>query len=280
VRNLKKGAYRRLFLLPACLLPLATLAETACPAEHVDEYSRVKYVHDGDTVHLEDGRKIRLIGINTPELARDSMPEQARAQAARAFLAKVLSVHGNRVGLVYGRERHDRHRRTLAHLFSPEGDNVQAQLLQQGLAAAIAHPPNLAYSDCYAQQEWAARCAGRGIWPDPEHAALRADDLGPGDRGFQRVSGRVERVSQSDRGVWLFMSDLMIAIRDDDMDHFNRAALLSLQGRHLTVRGWLHPSSRKKSGKKSYHNRSANYFMRIRHPSAIETMQADSDSKC
>jgi len=42
-------------------------AEPACPADSFDETTTVRYIHDGDTLHLKDGRKVRLIGINTPE---------------------------------------------------------------------------------------------------------------------------------------------------------------------------------------------------------------------
>ena len=267
-------------MLLACLFPVALPAETSCPAERVDEYANVRYVHDGDTVHLEDGRKIRLIGINTPELARDAMPEQAYAQAARAYLTKAVAAHDNRVALVYGKERHDRHQRTLAHLYSPDGDNFQALLLQRGLAAAIAHPPNLANTECYAEQEKLARCAGRGIWSDPEHAVLDAADLSPEDTGFHLVSGKVEQISESSRGIWLFTAELMIGIRRDNLDEFDRAELLSLKGKQLTVRGWLQRSNKKQSTKRYRKGRTVNYFMHLRHPASMEINQAGAEAKC
>jgi len=283
--NLKKGAYRRLFLLLislvlSCLLPVAAFAESACPADHLDEYARIRYVHDGDTVHLEDGRKVRLIGINTPELARDNLPAQAYAQAARAALIKAVSSHDDRVGLVYGEERHDRYQRTLAHLFSPDGDNFQAQLLQQGLAVAITHPPNDNYAACYASQEKTARCSGSGIWSHPDHAVVRAEDLTTANKGFHRVNGEVEHVSQSARGVWIFISELMISIHAENLVDFDPAELLSLESKTLTVRGWIHPASKKQAKKKSRNSRSVIYFMRIRHPSAIEINLADNETKC
>ena len=278
--NPEKGAYRRLFLLLSCLFPVAVHADNACPAGRVDEFASVGYVHDGDTVHLEDGRKIRLIGINTPELARDSKPAQAFSQAARKYLKKAIAAQDNRVALVYGEERHDRHNRTLAHLYSPDGDNFQAQLLPRGLAAAIAHPPNLANTECYAEQENTARCAGRGIWSDPEHAVLEAADLSAGNTGFHLVSGTVEHISESSRGTWLFVEQLMIGIRRDDLDEFDQAELLSLKGKRVTVRGWLQRSNKKQTKKKFRNSRTVNYFMHLRHPSSIEINQTVSRAKC
>ena len=155
----------------------AAHAESACLPDRIDEYAVVRSVLDGDTIHLDDGRKIRLIGINTPELERDQMPPQAYAGQARAFLQNTIASDGRRVGLRLGETRYDRHERTLAHVFTPDGDNVQAMLLQQGFAQAIAYPPNTAFADCYAQQERMARCANTGIWSHPQYAPAGANEL-------------------------------------------------------------------------------------------------------
>ncbi len=278
--NLKKGAYWRLFLCLACIFPASAHAETACPARQQVELAQVRYVHDGDTVHLEDGRKVRLIGINTPELAGDDMPDQAYAREARELLKAAISSHGNRVGLVYGAERHDRYKRTLAHLFTPDGENLQARLLLQGLAAAIAHPPNVAFSECYARQEQTARCEGAGIWLNPEQAVIKAADLDAGSRGFHLVTGKVEHISQTGKGVWIFMSELMLGIHSENLPYFDQAKLLSLSGKQLTVRGWLQPGSSNQAKRKFRHGRTVKHYMRVRHPSAIEINPLGDETKC
>lgn len=278
--NLKKGAYWRLFLCLACIFPASTHAETACPASQRVELVQVRYVHDGDTVHLEDGRKVRLIGINTAELARDDMPEQAYAREAREALNTAISAHRNHVGLVYGAERHDRYKRTLAHLFTPDGDNLQAHLLLKGLAAAIAHPPNISFSECYARQEQTARCEGAGIWSNPGQAIIKAADLDAGSKGFHLVTGKVEHISHTDKGVWIFMSELMLGIRSEYLPDFDLAELLSLSGKQLTVRGWLQPESGNEAKKKSRQGRTLKYYMHVRHPSAIEINPPGVVTKC
>lgn len=277
--NPEKGAYRRLFLLLSGLLYSAAVAGADCPTDHIDEFARVKYVHDGDTVHLDDGRKLRLLGINTPELARDNRPEQAYAQQARAYLVGVLSSHENRIALVYGKERHDRHQRTLAHLFSPDGENIQALLLQQGLAAAITHPPSVRYAQCYARQEKIARCAGSGIWSDPQYAVTPANKLTAENMGFVRVSGTIDHVRQSGGGVWLYMSELMMRIGDTDLAYFDPIDLPALVGSKVTVRGWLHPA-RNNPAHARRTGKAAKYFMRIRHPIAIEINAEGSEANC
>ncbi|MBT8130007.1 MAG: thermonuclease family protein [Gammaproteobacteria bacterium] len=262
------------------LLPLAVQAGPACSGTKPDESVVVSYVHDGDTVHLEDGRKIRLIGINTPELARDDMPAEAYAVQAREHLQAALSRHHNGVGLVRGAESHDRYGRTLAHLMAPDGDNLQATLLLQGMAVAINHPPNTRYSECYAAQEKAARCRGAGIWSSPEQLVVPAAKLDAGSRGFQLVTGRIDHVSHSDKGVWLYMAGLKISIREHDLAQFKLRRLLALDGKRVTVRGWLHPLSKKQAGRESRHGKTVRYTVRLRHPSDMETGSMADTMKC
>ena len=45
------------------------------------------------------------------------------------------------------------------------------------------------------------------------------------DTGFHRVSGRVEHVTETGKGIWLFMSELMMSIRREDMTYFDPTEL-------------------------------------------------------
>ncbi len=99
-----------------------------CAPGKINDYARVRYVYDGDTVLLEDGRKVRLIGLNAPELGRDDQAPEPRAAAARDALVAILDSH-RQIGLRYGRERHDRYGRVLAHLYLEDGVNINALLV-------------------------------------------------------------------------------------------------------------------------------------------------------
>ncbi len=285
MRFYRKGAYGRLFLLMLGLAPAPGISQnmnegmagnvaSTCPANHYDEAAIIKSVHDGDTVKLVDGRKIRLIGINTPELARSGKPEQAFASDARDQLKQLIAASDNRVKLVYGKERLDRYQRTLAHLFLPNDQNLQLALLQRGLATASAYPPNVAFSDCYQLAEQIARCKSLGIWSDDDYATKRSATLDADTQGFHIISGQVERVSESGKGIWLFLQGgLMIGIRTEDLPNFDKNSLKSLTNKNVTVRGWLHPKKKAKKGVK--------FYMRLRHPSAIENASTpEKVSKC
>ena len=278
--NPGKGAYLRLFLCLAVTAgPVSVHADAACGAAQFDETARVKYVHDGDTVHLQDGRKLRLIGINAPELARDNRPAQAFARAARKQLLGAITAGGDRVGLVYGTERHDQYGRTLAHLFTVDGKNLQALLLEQGMAAAIAHPPNLAYTDCYQQQERAARRRGAGIWSDPALSAARAASLDPDSTGFMRITGKIETISHTGKGVRIIMDHLVLGISADNLAYFDLAELQSLRGKPVTVQGWVYPMKSRQRNKGFPDSGAARSYMNVRHPSAIEIDRADNGPK-
>ncbi len=275
-----KGAYRRLFLcLVVTACPVSVYADAACSAGKFDETARVKYVHDGDTVHLQDGRKLRLVGINAPELARDNRPAQAFAQAARKQLLSAIAADDNRVGLVYGSERRDHYGRTLAHLFTIDGQNLQALLLERGMAAAIAHPPNLAYTDCYQQRESSARDQGAGIWSDPALSATGVASLDSNTTGFMRIAGKIETISHTDKGVRITMDNLVLGISAENLAYFDLAELQSLHGKAVTVQGWVYPMKPQQQNKRFGDSWTTRFYMNVRHPSAIEIDRADNGPK-
>ena len=67
-------------LIWICLLVL--LAGTACSADTDD---RVKWIVDGDTIVLAKGLKVRYIGINAPELAREDHVAEPYGEEAKRF---------------------------------------------------------------------------------------------------------------------------------------------------------------------------------------------------
>ena len=72
-----------------------------CHTQDYDTAGWVSKVHDGDTIRLRDGRVVRIIGLNTPELSRDRQPAQPLSNDARQALKALLGVQ-RRVFLKYG----------------------------------------------------------------------------------------------------------------------------------------------------------------------------------
>jgi len=212
-----------------------------CSTPATAEPVQVRYVHDGDSLVLGDNKKIRLIGINTPEIAHQKQPTQALAIKARDRLRQLLFQQGNRAQLIYGEQQHDRHRRNLAHLWLADGNNLAAELLREGLGWTIAIPPNVRYLDCYLESEKTARTASCGVWHHPDYVARDSGGLSLRDEGFQRVEGRIIRVNHGCGATWINLEGcFVIRISDQDIGWFKNRPDRNWLGRNIEVRGWLY----------------------------------------
>lgn len=85
-----------------------------CPLPDKPQWVAVRQVVDGDTLRLVDGRSVRLIGINAPEMGRKGRTSEPYAEAARRRLQALVKANDDRVGLVPGVEGKDKYGRTLA----------------------------------------------------------------------------------------------------------------------------------------------------------------------
>lgn len=226
------------FLLFAHLLPAAA---GSCSPPGDASLLKVRYVHDGDTLVLTDETRVRLIGINTPELAMDGKPAQPLAIRARDRLRQMLFESGNQVRLIEGAQRQDRHRRTLAHLWLPDGTDIASALLRAGLGWVIAIPPDTRFLDCRQSAEAEARRAQIGVWRPDSYPTLDAATLGLRTAGFQRVRGRIVRVNHGGNATWINLQGrFAIRIPDADLDEFQLAPTPAWIGRELEVRGWVY----------------------------------------
>lgn len=233
---------RLFYCLLLGLIPAASLqAATLCPSNHIDRQVQVRYVHDGDTLHLINGEKIRLIGIDTPELARKGRPHEAMAIQARDRLRQLVSDSHNRLGLRLDAEHTDRYGRTLAHLYSQNGNSLSAQLLQDGLASLLAVPPNLNGLDCYSRVETQARRAVTGIWQLPRYQTIPSTELPRNSRGYRHVSGKVIRIGEGRRNLWLNLpGKVALRIEKKQLHLFTRLQPRELLGKTIIARGWLY----------------------------------------
>jgi endonuclease YncB( thermonuclease family) len=255
-----KGAPRpgALFFIFSCLLTAALQATAVnCPAPGNGEQVEVAHVYDGDTVRLADGRRLRLIGINAPETGHSGQPPQPLAAQARSVLESLLERQNNALTLQYGTTRQDHYGRLLAHAFLQDGDNLAVPLLEQGLATALAVPPNTRAADCYRHIEARARTARLGVWSLPEYQSVAAANLSPDTRGFRLVAGRVLDIRQTRYSIWLQLDGPLAAhIARRDLVYFPADYPQALLGRRVEVRGWLKPDT---GGLK----------LNIRHPAAL-----------
>lgn len=230
-----------LSIVSGFILILCTPGLSACELDRLDASDNVEWVHDGDTVSLESGPRVRMIGLNAPELGRDGKQGQPYGDEARRALHKLLAGADHRVRLRYGKEREDHHGRTLAHMYLADGRNLSAEMLKRGLAVAITVPPNDWNLECYRQAEAEARENGLGIWTLSAFQKLDSRHLGEGERGYRIVAGVVKRTAKSRHATWLnLLGGLGVYIAHSDAPYFNGMDFSSLEGRQIIARGWLH----------------------------------------
>lgn len=219
----------------------------------------ISQVYDGDTVKLSDGRKLRLIGIDAPEIGQGKRPPQALAITATQALRKLLATSPN-LRLRFDAELKDKYRRQLAHLYLQNGTSVEATLLEQGLATALTVPPNTWNLTCYQAAEQRARSARRGIWALSAYQPVDTAALPARAEGFRLIKGRVERVGKSRKSIWLNLDgNVSLRIDREDLPYFKGYDLEQMKNRRVLARGWLHPQKR-------------GSMMRIRHPAALEQL--------
>ncbi len=124
----------------------------------------VDAVLDGDTI-VVDGTHVRVIGIDTPEIAHDR-PAACYGDVAATYVRDALL--GQRVRITTGPESHDKYGRTLADVTALTGPlagaDLAATLADRGLARQLAIPPNDGNAADIERRVRAARRARLGLW--------------------------------------------------------------------------------------------------------------------
>jgi endonuclease YncB( thermonuclease family) len=204
---------------------------------------RVAAVIDGRTLRLQDGREIRLAGI-----------EPVTTEKSNRGSAALSAIVANRNVTLSGEDdTPDRYGRQPAFAFIDGSDTpVQGVLLAQGEALVSG---TVTGKDCAAAllaAEAEARRAKRGIWADP--AAIKnaesPGDILAGIGRFAVVEGKVLSVRQAGATTYLnfgrnWTRDFAVTISRRMIGAFEAAgtSLKSLENRRIRVRGWVEARS-------------------------------------
>lgn len=242
--------------LLALLLASDAQAETSpppCIVTRGDTRAAAR-IMDGETLLLDDGRRVRLIGALAPRAGdvgakSGTWPPENETRAALATLAE-----GKPISLWYDRAREDRYGQVLAQVMvgtGPDATWLQGKLVERGLARAYGRPGTDACSEALGRLERVARESHRGLWANPAYQSREAHDE-PGIvrtvGSFQVLVGMVHRVSRGQGGVYLSLAPRrgragtypMAAVvpgnRNDLAGGFEPRALAN---RRVLVRGWV-----------------------------------------
>ncbi|MCM2678320.1 thermonuclease family protein [Echinimonas agarilytica] len=250
----------RVFCLLCLIGPFAnTYAATphmlACPPITQRTNLTIQQIHDGDTVTLSNGERIRFLGINAPEINHD-VPARSQpfALEAREALTRLLDEQSISVG-TDGRGV-DRFGRTLGHVVNFQGVNVNQQLLLEGMARLMVID-DFDMWRCYAMAEWLAREQRIGIWSHNKAHPVMAQSIRKAHRKWIEVSGKVTHFERSSSNLWWVLDDTVwVGVELAQADSVNLPSDISVIGEQWIVRGTVH---------KSY----GKFRMRLKHPSQV-----------
>ena len=149
---------RRLYItLAFVVVALTTLTSSA------QELVRVTRVVDGDTIILESGERVRLLGVNAPQHSKTKTQffgKEATDFTKRMVEGKLVRVEENQLA-----NRQDKSR-TLAYVFLADGTFLNAEIIRHGYGFAVPTTPPLKYDYEFRRLEQEARQQRRGLWAE------------------------------------------------------------------------------------------------------------------
>ena len=226
------------------------------------ENAIVKWVYDGDSLLLTDKRKIRIIGIDTPETKHHKQKAQAYGAKAREALRTLLKQFHYQVTLRYDEERKDKYGRVLAHVYLPDGTNISNWLLERGFAKTLAFPPNVALAKCYKQSEKIAQAQLLKIWRYKGNQVRDAASLPRRINGYVRLKGTISKIKRYKKSLIMELESntkrhIQLKIKRKNLKYFKEIAPDNIWNKIIIVSGIL----RNKKGKRTLY---------ISHPSQLE----------
>jgi len=119
-------------------------------------------VHDGDTISVimyAKKEKVRLIGIDAPEIG-----QRPWGKRAKKYLETLVDASDRKVRLEFDVVRRDKYGRSLAYVWTDNGEMVNLLMVKSGHAVLYTIPPNVRYTNELRQAQKEARDMRLGIW--------------------------------------------------------------------------------------------------------------------
>lgn len=214
-------------------------AQETCQLETVGSAGAAAVI-DGRTFTLDDGRTVRVAGIEVP----DAYGVQAKAALAALVAGRAITL--KRIG---GGAGEDRYGRLIAFVFVPDnGDqSVNSAMLAAGHGRANPTSATKGCVEALFAAESRARAGRLGLWADPIFAPLQVDDparISAGQGRFTLVEGKVLSVREAGATIYVnfgrrWSRDFTVTILKRNRRMFTAAGVepKALNGHRVRVRG-------------------------------------------
>ncbi|WP_407377649.1 thermonuclease family protein [Methanobrevibacter sp.] len=180
--------------------------DTEC---HAEEWGVCTQVVDGDTIYLENGKKIRFVGVNTPERGVEGYI------TSKNFVQKLCL--GKEVGIDVDDSKHsDKYGRTLGVVIV-DGKNVNEMLLKEGLAEIMYMPPSEFYPYDWANGNThvSSDHSTSTSYSSDSHQSSSSDSSGSGSYVGNANTGKFHRASCSSVDKMSEGNKVFFSSRDD-----------------------------------------------------------------
>lgn len=226
-------------------------AANACDLPR-SETVRIATAIDGETLALEDGREVRLLGIKAPKPPPDWTGGEPWPFAARAKTALAQLAENKAADLHFDTRTQDRYGRLLAQVFlKRDGEQIwlQESLVTSGQARVFVLPDLRACIAPLLAAEEDARKARRGLWRSLSYRVRDAHKpraLWRLKHSYHLIEGTVEGIGEGRKLVYINFDEdwrhdftaiikrkRLPALEADGLD------LQALKGKRVRVRGWV-----------------------------------------
>lgn len=155
---------------PTPLVETTPEATRSAVASVEGEQALVTKVIDGDTIEIEGGIKVRLLGIDTPETKDPRRPVGCFGKEAANETKRL--VEGSMVILEKDISETDKYRRLLRYVFLPLDPQsssgqmlfVNDYLIREGFAKTLTYPPDVKYTEQFLKAQTEAKVNKKGLW--------------------------------------------------------------------------------------------------------------------
>ncbi len=273
---LKKALFLGAFFVFVFPVFNVSQAQQSChlPINSKSEKALVKWVYDGDTLLVTDlngsnERKIRILGIDTPEVKHHQQKAQLFGAKAREELRALLKQQNYQIILEFDKDKRDRYDRELAYTYLSNGESISEWLLMRGYAKTLIIPPNVKYADCFKRAEKYAQQKNLRLWKLKRNQVKAVSDLSSKAKGYIRLKGNVSRVKKRKKSFIFelkskFKKPIQVRIKKKNLDYFKEFDTDKLVSKEVIVSGIL----KKKKGKRTIH---------LNHPSQLEISSAQEE---